>query len=108
MREVCGAVSGMLMVIGVKRGYSVPDHDAVRSHYALVQQLAGKFRESNGSIICRELLASGGARPASSPEPTPRTASFYSSRPCLRYVEDAVRLTEEALDASPRGETPEK
>ena len=49
MREVCGAVSGMLPVAGLLYGYSTPGDDAAkRSHYTLVQALAGQFREALG------------------------------------------------------------
>ena len=58
MREVCGAVSGAAMVLGVLKGYADPaDHDAKKAHYALVQEFARRFKEYNGSIICRELLS---------------------------------------------------
>ena len=83
MREVCGAVSGMLMVAGLVYGYAVPGDDTVkREHYARVQELAGHFREEVGSIVCREILKN----PPSDPNPTPRTAEFYKTRPCARMV----------------------
>ena len=70
MREVCGAVSGMLLVTGILYGYDPTAGDDVKqAHYALVQKLAGQFREEVGSIICRELLEN----PPSDPNPTPRT-----------------------------------
>ena len=93
MREVCGAVSGMAIVAGILYGYDdlkVPG--AVGAHYALVQQLAGAFRERNGSIICRELL--GGAA-ATSPAPEPRTAEYYKKRPCVDLVGDAAEILDE-------------
>ena len=92
MREVCGAVSGMLMVAGLLYGYDTPGDDAVKKeHYQLVQHLAGKFREDAGSIICREILDN----PPSDPNPTPRTAEFYAVRPCARLLV----LAAEVLDA---------
>lgn len=57
LREVCGAVSGMLLAAGMLYGYASPtDMQAKRDTYAMVQELAARFREKNGSIICRELL----------------------------------------------------
>lgn len=57
MREVCGAVSGMFMVAGLKYGYSDPSAKQEKAElYALVQKLAAGFKEKNGSIICKELL----------------------------------------------------
>jgi len=83
MREVCGAVSGMLMVAGLLYGYDTPGDDAEKGrHYALVQKLAGEFRTGAGSIICREILDN----PPSDPNPTPRTAEFYKVRPCARLL----------------------
>ena len=83
MREVCGAVSGMLMVAGLLYGYDTPGDDVrKKEHYALVQELAGQFRAEAGSIICREILKN----PPSDPNPTPRTAEFYKTRPCARLL----------------------
>ena len=99
MREVCGAVSGMLMVLGALYGYDDPGEKALaqREHYALVQELAGKFRERNGSIICREILKN----PPSDPSPTPRTEEFYKNRPCTRMVVCAAELLEAYIAAHP-------
>ena len=98
MREVCGAVSGMLMVAGVLYGYDTPGDDTVKkAHYTLVQNLAGEFREKNGSIICREILKN----PPSDPSPTPRTAEFYKNRPCARLVVCAAELLDEYIASHP-------
>ena len=98
MREVCGAVSGMLLVAGLLYGYDdVGDDGNKKKHYALVQELAGKFREEIGSIVCREILKN----PPSDPNPTPRTAEFYAQRPCARMVLLAGRILEEHLAENP-------
>lgn len=98
MREVCGAVSGMLTVAGLLYGYSTPGDDAAkRAHYTLVQALAGQFREEHGSIICREILKN----PPSDPNPTPRTADFYKTRPCALMVMTAARLLDEYIAQHP-------
>ena len=56
MREVCGAVSGMLMVAGLLYGYETPGDDvSKKAHYTLVQMLSAQFREDAGSIVCREM-----------------------------------------------------
>ena len=84
-REVCGAVSGMCMAAGALYGYDdVKDPAKKAAHYALIQELCGKFRDTYGSMICRELL--GAKRAESSPNPTPRDAEFYRTRPCARFV----------------------
>ncbi|MGN0999498.1 MAG: C-GCAxxG-C-C family protein [Faecousia sp.] len=98
MREVCGAVSGMLMVAGLVYGYSTPGDDrSKKAHYALVQELAGQFREEVGSIVCREILKN----PSSDPNPTPRTAEFYKTRPCARMVMLAGQILDRYLEAHP-------
>ena len=98
LREVCGAVSGMLFVAGILYGYDTKDDDkAKKAHYARVQELAGKFREEAGSIVCREILKN----PPSDPNPTPRTDEFYKQRPCVRMVALAVRIMEEYIAEHP-------
>lgn len=57
MREVCGAVSGMTLAASALRGYNDPKAGPEKTDtYAMIQELAGRFRAENGSIICRELL----------------------------------------------------
>ena len=98
MREVCGAVSGMLMAAGYLYGYETPgDGQAKLEHYRLVQELAGKFREEMGSIICREILKN----PPSDPNPTPRTPEFYKTRPCARMVALAAKILDEYMTQHP-------
>ena len=98
MREVCGAVSGMLMVAGLLYGYETPGDDvSKKEHYTRVQYLAGKFREQVGSIVCREILKN----PPSDPNPTPRTAEFYQKRPCARMVLLAGQILDEYIKENP-------
>lgn len=98
MREVCGAVSGMLMVAGLLYGYDTPGDDvSKKAHYHLVQHLAGKFREEAGSIVCREILKN----PPSDPNPTPRTAEFYAKRPCARMLVLAAGILDEYIAEHP-------
>ncbi len=95
LREVCGAVSGMLMVLGTLDGYDTPGDDAGKKRlYTQVQELAEKFRAENGHIICREILKN----PPSDPNPTPRTADFYARRPCTKMVMTAARLLDAFLE----------
>ncbi len=96
MREVCGAVSGMLTVAGLLWGYDGPETGAPKAaHYALVQELAARFRQETGSIVCRKILKD----PPSDPNPTPRTAEFYAKRPCTRMVMLAARILDEQIEA---------
>ena len=98
MREVCGAVSGMVFTFGHLYGYDAPDDDEKKKAvYADVQALAGRFKEYNGSIICRELLDN----PPSDPNPTPRSEAFYQDRPCARMVYYAALILEQYLKEHP-------
>ena len=98
LREVCGAVSGMFMVLGYLYGYETPgDDDRKKKLYTQVQELADQFREKNGSIVCRELLKN----PPSDPNPTPRTAEFYAKRPCVRMVMVAAELMDDFIAKHP-------
>ena len=96
LREVCGAVSGALLVLGIAEGYSDPaDPEAKKAHYALVQEFARRFREKNGSIVCRELLKNVKTTPGAVPEP--RTEEFYKKRPCPELIADAAHIAEGIL-----------
>lgn len=98
MREICGAVSGMAMVLGVLYGYDTPGDDEIKkAHYARVQELADKFREKTGTIICRDLLDN----PSTDPTPSPRTEQYYKERPCARFVMLAGDLLDEYIAQHP-------
>ena len=79
MREVCGAVSGMTLAASALRGYNDPKAGPEKiDTYAMIQELAGRFRAENGSIICRELL--GLARPEGTPQAEARTPEYYKKK----------------------------
>lgn len=84
LREVCGAVTGAALVLGLKFG---PDKAAV---YPKVQEFAAAFRAETGSIVCRELLEGTGATSGGAPEA--RTAEYYRKRPCSELVRLAADL----------------
>lgn len=98
LREVCGTVSGVFILAGIKYGYSdMTDKEAKARHYKLVQAIAERFREEKGSIICRELLQKR-ADERESYIPDERTSEYYKKRPCVAMVEAAARIAEEVLD----------
>ena len=98
LREVCGAVSGMTMVLSNKFASTNPNNQEEKAAlYALIQKAAGDFKKENGSIICRELL--GLAEKASSPIPEERTKEYYKKRPCSELVECAAKIAENYLNA---------
>lgn len=96
LREVCGTVSGAALVLGIVKGYSDPrDYAAKKAHYALVQEFARRFREQNGSIICRDLLRDVDVTGGSVPEE--RTEEYYKKRPCPELAYRAARILEDML-----------
>ena len=96
MREVCGAVSGMAIVLGLLQGCDDPaDNAAKAAHYARIQAAAKEFEAANGSIVCRELL--GLTQKHDAPSPSVRSADFYKKRPCRELVGMAAEILEALL-----------
>ena len=57
MGKTCGAVTGALMVIGLKHGLvELADQNAKETTYALVREFMKKFTARNGSVECKVLL----------------------------------------------------
>lgn len=55
--EVCGAVSGALMALGLEKGYTKPDDKAGKEHiYELTRQFCAEFSRRSGGLRCSELL----------------------------------------------------
>ena len=90
MREVCGAISGSAMVVGLK----YPELSKAEV-YEKVRAIMDEFKKTNHSIVCKELL--GLTKPESSSVPEERTAEYYKKRPCIQIVEDAAKATEKIL-----------
>ncbi len=91
MRLTCGAVSGTFLLAGLHNGSAVVgDREGKKNNYALVQDLAARFKAENGSIICAELL--GIAPRPQEPTPAERTSDYYKKRPCVELVKQAVRV----------------
>ena len=90
MREVCGAVSGSAMVVGIK----YPELSKAQV-YEKVRLIADEFKKTNPSIVCKELLGISKAEKSFIPEE--RTAEYYKKRPCVKIVEDAALATEKIL-----------
>ncbi len=56
-QEVCGAVSGGIMVIGLKFGRGEKDERKVMDQaYVKVRTLMDRFSEKHGTFICRKLV----------------------------------------------------
>ena len=95
LREVCGAVSSMFLLVGLKRGYIENNNDEIKAnHYKLIQDLADEFKNEFGSILCRNLLGED----RGSYIPDKRTEEYYKTRPCTEFIKYAANLTEKIIN----------
>lgn len=85
LREVCGAVSGMLMIIGLKH-----KELSKLDMYVLGQKAIKEFEDKCGSYICKDLIKSDAND--NSPVPSKRTDTYYAKRPCLELVAIATEI----------------
>ncbi len=94
LRMACGAASALVMLAGLDRGQTEGgDRQGKSECYRVVQELLGKFREQNGSLICAEILGlSGNDKAHTSYVASERTAEYYKTRPCATKVECAARI----------------
>ena len=94
LRMMCGAVSGIVMLVGLDCGQTEgSDREGKSACYKVIQQLLARSEQENGSLICAEILGlKGHEKAASSYEASPRTAEYYKTRPCAAKVESAARI----------------
>jgi len=97
MGTTCGAVTGALMVLGVRYGHDDPeDEEAKERVLEKAQAFLSEFESLHGSLRCRELLG----RDVSTDEglDMARQENLFETR-CPRFVEDAARLLGEILES---------
>ena len=100
MREVCGAVSAIVLLAGLLYADTdIPTHERKQAHYARVQELAHRFQSAHGSYLCRDLLAGVETTPGGAPEA--RTAQYYAKRPCAGLCESAAALFDAYVQENP-------
>lgn len=94
LRMMCGAVSGIVMLVGLDCGQTEgSDREGKSACYKVVQELLAESEAENGSLICAEILGLKGFEKAkSSYVASPRTAEYYKTRPCVAKVESAARI----------------
>jgi C_GCAxxG_C_C family probable redox protein len=90
--QVCGAVTGALMALGLQRGSDTAE--AKEDTYRLAEEFIRRFQELHGTILCRELIGydistKEGLQAA-------REKKAFTGI-CPRLVEDATRLAAEFL-----------
>lgn len=99
LRMMCGAVSGIVMLVGLNCGQTEgDDREGKSACYKVVQDLLARSKEENGSLICAEILGiKGHEKAACSYVASARTAEYYKTRPCAAKVESAARIFAEYL-----------
>lgn len=96
MREVCGTVTAMSLLEGLKEGNTDSANEEAKAEvYGRVRELSAEFKRQHGSILCRELLHLDACE--KSPVPDKRTAEYYAKRPCSQLVASAAKIIEEQL-----------
>ena len=94
-QEVCGAISGAIMLIGCKYGKTIREDNAANDlTYKHVRELSEKFIAKHGSISCKELLGCNLLTPEG--QQVFKENNFKELK-CSRYVHDASELAEEIL-----------
>jgi C_GCAxxG_C_C family probable redox protein len=94
-QDVCGALSGAIMLIGCKHGKTIREDNAANDlTYTLVRELTEKFIAKHGSSSCKELLGCNLL--------TPEGQQYFKEHnfrdvKCAVYVHDAAEIAEEML-----------
>lgn len=93
--EMCGAVSGALMVLGLKYGhchYDAPEEKA--NAYKISENFMDRFIEKNGTVVCRELLGYDLTKPEDM-QKIKELDLFHIT--CPKMIQCATEILEEML-----------
>ena len=91
--EVCGAVSGGIMVIGAKYGRGDNDErKATEVTYARIRELMDKFSQKHGTYLCRQLL--NGCELTTEEGQTTYLTNEYFLKVCKPCVKSVVEILE--------------
>ena len=85
--NVCGAVTGGVMAIGLLMGRSLPNEPAINT-YIPVQEFIDRFEEAFGSTNCRILTGCD----LNTPEGQNHFKTNNLLVKCLKYTEEATRI----------------
>lgn len=81
--EICGAVSGGVMAIGLAMSNGIDEPTNKVATYQVVAQLVERFRAQNGSTVCADLKGDVTGTPL---------------RSCPGCIDDALALTADLLE----------
>jgi len=85
MKGTCGAVSGLIMLLGLKNSSGNCENLTKAATYKLVKEASSKFEEKNGTLICSELKGINNG---------------VVLRSCDGCIEDACAIFEEYVDVA--------
>jgi C_GCAxxG_C_C family probable redox protein len=96
MAQTCGVVTGAFMVLGLRFGHTSPDDtDAKARTEELCREFVRRFRERNGSFVCRDLLGCD----ISTEEGRAEAKELgLSERKCRGFVRDSAEILVELLE----------
>ena len=95
MGETCGAVTGALMVIGLKYGrIAIEDTESKEKTYEIVHELVKRFNERHGSIKCKDILGYD----LNTPDGKKKVSEQGLTKTlCPVFVKDTAEILEEIL-----------
>jgi len=93
MADMCGAVSGAIMVLGLRYGGRDPEGRSVTAEK--VQEFIRRFKErNNNTIVCRELLGYDISTPEGKAQGEREGRSVNT---CPKFIQDAAEILEQLL-----------
>ncbi len=96
---ICGAITGGVMVLGLAYGMRGPEEKEPKEEtYRLVRELARRFSEAHGTVVCRELLGVDIGTPQGMA--AARGANLFKTR-CNMFIDDAVGIVRDILAENP-------
>ena len=94
--EICGAVSGALLVLGLKYGHHIATDNQQKSRsYAIAVDYTNRFKEAKGSIVCRDLLGYDLTIPE---EAACIKEKCLFAEICPKMIKSAVEILEDVLE----------
>ena len=99
LRMTCGAISGMVAVVGMVFSKAENTPENKKETYAIVQEVCAKFKAETGSLICSELLSGMKVPVEVGGEAEARTTEYYKKRSCGEMVALAAQILEEYLQS---------
>lgn len=93
--EICGAVTGAFMVIGLQSDFNKPDdNDVKEGTYELARKFVKRFQDRNKSVVCKDLL--GCDISITEGLALAREQGLFKTL-CHKYIRDAAEILEEIL-----------